>query len=54
MTTDPTLIAARQRVAERYPGCASAILSDDPILNWDRGALVRAALDEVRGEATTP
>lgn len=34
------LLAARRAVAELRPGCARAILNDDPMLNWDRGRLV--------------
>jgi hypothetical protein len=39
---------ARQTVAERFPGCAAAICSNDPLSNWDRGQLVQDELAKLR------
>lgn len=40
-TEAAALLNGRRRVAERFPGCAIAILSPDPMVNWDRGRLVQ-------------
>lgn len=49
---EATLAVARRRVAARYPGCARAILSDDPAQNWDRGELLKREVAAIEKEAT--
>jgi hypothetical protein len=42
------LLQARRSVAERFPGCARAILNADADLNWDRGSFIADAIAKFR------